>query len=109
MKVVLFDIIQLQQTGSGQVRVAEPLRDVPINPDLVSFLLPGQVPGELEGPSGPIPREVTQIYMAGGMVMVDQRRDQVLWRLVNDQLDLAGAESPADSPEPRRLRIHRGE
>lgn len=116
MKVVFFDIINLQQVSPTQVRVVGITPAVPVNPDLVAYLLPTFIPSDLTGPDGqPLPREVTRIQFAGGALLVDQPREVVLWRLGNDLVEVEGQpaptvrEEPEPEPEddagPKRLRL----
>ena len=118
MKVCMFEIVNLQQVSPTQMRVAGVVPDVPVNPDLVAYLLPTFIPSDLNGPDGqPLPREVTRIQFAGGALLVDQPRELVLWRLGNDLVELVGQpaptvrEEPEPEPEddagPRRLQLRR--
>ena len=96
MKVCMFEVVNLQPISPTQVKVVGTTPDVPVNPDLVAYVLPALIPSDINGPDGqPVPREV------------------VLWRLGNDLVDVVGTPmpdvDPEPEPEPKRLRLIRPE
>lgn len=117
MKVCMFEIINLQQVSATQTRIVGTTRDVPVNPDLVAYVLPAFVPSDITGPDGHLlPKEISRIQFAGGALLVDQPRELVLWRLGNDLEEIEGRPAPEvdDSPEiakrGRQLRlVHPGQ
>ncbi len=112
MKVCLFEIVNLQPVSPTEVRVVGTTPDVPVNPDLVAYVLPALIPSDINGPDGqPVPREVSRIQFAGGALLVNEPRELVLWRLGNDLVDVVGTPMPDvdPEPEPKRLRLIRQE
>lgn len=115
MKVCMFEIINLQPISPTQVKVVGTTPNVPVNPDLVAYVLPAIVPSDLTGPDGgPLPREVSRIQFAGAALLVNEPREVVLWRLSNDLEEVEGWPMPDVDPEPepaepKRLRLIRPE
>lgn len=110
MKVCLFNIINLQPISQTELRVVGTTPGIPVNPDLVAYVLPAMVPSDITEPNGqPLPREVSRIQCAGGALLVDEPREVVLWRLFNDLTDLTDTPMPDMDPVAEPVRLHRPE
>ncbi len=110
MKVVMFDVVVVRQTGTKSFERTV-VRDVPVFPDHVAFITQAVVPSDVVGPDGKAVMMVgSKIQLTSGALLIAEPKEVVLWRLANDQVELSGLPSPVvEKAEEPKLRLRRFE